>query len=369
MSAATIQADALAQALAAASAIADGRGAIPILGCALLSAKDGVLAIAATDMEMAFRQDLPADGALAPLAVHATRLMQIAASMGKGATATLKAGSLLSVSGGGVRAQLPVLDAADFPSLAAVEADAVEMPAAGLLRLIVRPAHAISADETRYYLNGVSLRPDHKARTLFGEASDAHRAYRAAEPLPNGWPPITVILPRHAMDRMSKLLSALPADAMIAVRLTAGRLSVQAAGWWFATRLIDGIFPDLDRVVPRAEGIALDVRNGAALGALVQALRPADASKVSGTKLMATEDRALRLRADNSNAATIEVDVPEDVARWRQPPDFEVAFQDRYLADLLKTCPGELTLWVSSQLNPARADSAEGLGIIVPWRV
>lgn len=253
MSKVKVAAGDLAKAMRLAAQVVEKRGTIPILANVLIEVDGNGLTLTATDLDLQFRQAIPAagDGAFA-LTVPADKLGAIAGALAKDASLTLTPGEAgrITLTSGRSRWVLATLPREDFPLFDGPKATAQLTVAAGdLATLINRVLPFRSTEQTRYYLNGPLLHGEAGKVTL--AASDGHRLMRA--PMEADWPqdaPEIILAPKAC-----KLLAMLGEEAgdirldwddkRIAAAI--GRVSVVA-------KAIDGIFPDYRRVI----GIASD---------------------------------------------------------------------------------------------------------------
>lgn len=251
----TIARAAILPALEACARLAPARSLIPILRHVHLAADADGLSLRACDLdrEMIFR--LPAGE---DLRVEAKGETTIGAHVLRDSVKRLREGAELALTAKGGAARLTsgrakinfdTLPVEDMPTLRALDSDAValDLPGDVLARLVSYPAASISADETRYYLMGVLLHP--RAGRLSAVATDGHRLtlYEPADAPETDWP--AVIVPAAACG----VIAGLAARAK-AVRIeTNGRLLRVGLtdGTVLTTKLIDGTFPDYQRVIPR----------------------------------------------------------------------------------------------------------------------
>ena len=131
-------------------------------------------------------------------------------------------------------------------------------------RLIDKTRFAISTEETRYYLNGIHL---HKAEDQEGiarlraVATDGHRLSCADVALPEGAADLpAVIVPRKTVAEVRKLID--DGDSPVAIALSETRIRFEAGDAQLTSKLIDGSFPDYERVIPRGNQNVMTVASG-----------------------------------------------------------------------------------------------------------
>ncbi|MCC7048208.1 MAG: DNA polymerase III subunit beta, partial [Alphaproteobacteria bacterium] len=265
----TIERAALLKALAHAQSVVERRNTIPILSNVLLEAAPGGLALTATDMDLAIAEQTAADVAMpgaTTVSVHT--LYDIVRKLPDGAQVEIATGDAeggdggqLGLRGGRSRFRLPTLPRDDFPMLGdnAELPHAFSLPASELKALIDRTRFAISTEETRYYLNGIYL---HAAKngdgTLRAVATDGHRLARAETALPSGAAGMPgVIVPRKAVAELYKLVQD-SADP-VAVNLSNTKIRFALDSVVLTSKLIDGTFPDYERVIPANNDKSMEV--------------------------------------------------------------------------------------------------------------
>src|SRR5215831_18010337 len=233
----TIERGALLKSLAHVQSVVERRNTIPILSNVLLEAADGALALTATDIV----RKLP-EGAQVQLD-----------GTGDGAQVTLKAGRSRFVLATLPKEDFPAMGAGDLPHQFGI---AVQE----LRNLIDRTRFAISTEETRYYLNGIYLHAttSGEVKVLRAVATDGHRLARFEMPLPAGAAEMPgIIVPRKAVGELRKLLDE--ADGRVEVALSDAKIRFVVGGVTLTSKLIDGTFPDYQRVIPTGNDKVMEV--------------------------------------------------------------------------------------------------------------
>lgn len=234
----TIQRADLARALASVSRVVERRNTIPILACVLLDAEADTLTVRATDLDMEMSVKVPATVIEQGVAaVDAIKLADIAKRVtGEAITMALDDGRL-TVKCGRSRVSLPVADAGDYPKLNVGDFTAeFEMDLAALVASV---AYAQSDEQTRYYLCGTYLHLSMDG-DLIAVASDGHRLAKRTGSGVGAFPPS--IVPKKAIAAMPK--------GEAAVALSSSKIRVEAGDTVLVSKLIDGTYPDYQRVVP-----------------------------------------------------------------------------------------------------------------------
>ncbi len=266
----TIERAALLRALGHVQSVVERRNTIPILSNVLLRAEDGRLALSATDMDIEIVARTPAQGAKGgATTAPAHTLYDIVRKLREGAQIELDStgdkGQLVLRSGRSTFT-LACLPPEDYPLMSTGDlAHAFTVSGTELKRLIDRTRFAISTEETRYYLNGIYL---HAARNnevpmLRAVATDGHRLARMEIPLPEGASGMPgVIVPRKTVGEVRKLLDADgAADQDIVISLSDTKIRFVMGDTVLNSKLIDGTFPDYDRVIPSGNDKMLEIES------------------------------------------------------------------------------------------------------------
>src|ERR1700761_1993832 len=330
----TIERAALLRALGHVQSAVERRNTIPILSNVLLSAERDRLTFSATDLDMEI-----IDEALAQvdqpgqITAPAHTLYEIVRKLPEGADVVLAftgEDPRLTVSAGRSRFNLPVLPAGDFPVMTS---DGMAGGLAGdvgdLIRLIDKTRFAISAEETRYYLNGLYLHTvvDNGVTKLRAVATDGHRLALAEMPAPEGSAGAPgVIVPRKTVQEARRLLE--DAGETIDLQLSAQKIRIEFGRAALTSKVIDGSFPPYERVIPRDNNRVLTVDN-TLFAKAVDRVATISAEKSRSVK-MAIEPGRIILTVRNMEAGQgmeeLEVDYDGE--------PFEISFNARYLLDV-----------------------------------
>jgi len=272
----TIDRSELIRGLSHVTSVVEKRTTIPILSNILLRATGaGGLTLRATDLdrevEEGVRADVSTPGAVT---VPAHTLYDIARKLPDGAQISItydastddgRAGRVVFKAGKS-RFTLATIVASDFPDLSPGDlTHRFELQAADLKRLIERTRFAVSTEETRYYLTGIYLHPakvDNAAGgapTLRTVATDGHRLAQAEMPLPAGAEGMPgVILPRKTVHEVVRLLEV--PDTAVSIAVSEAKIRFEVGTVTLTSKLIDGTFPDYQRVVPKGNDKILKVK-------------------------------------------------------------------------------------------------------------
>ena len=253
----TIERSALVKALGHVQSVVERRNTIPILSNVLLNAEGGALTLTATDLDIEISESAPADVARKGSATaSALTLYEIVRRLPDGAQVRLELmqeENRLQVSAGRSQFALAVLPEADFPTLSTGDFGVqFTIATSDLARLFDKTRFAMSQEETRYYLNGVYLHAftDGAQKLLRAAATDGHRLARLDAPLPAGADRMPgVIVPRKAVAELGRLFA--DADETIDIAVSETKIRFGFGAGHLTSKLIDGTFPDYERVIPK----------------------------------------------------------------------------------------------------------------------
>ena len=164
-------------------------------------------------------------------------------------------GTQMTVKAGRSQFKLSCLPIEDFPQIGAGDLPtSIALPAGDLRALIDRTRFAMSTEETRYYLNGIYFHPADQegVNVLRAVATDGHRLAQFEMPLPEGANDMPgVIIPRKAIGELRKLIDE--AADVIKIELSEAKIRFSFDHVVLTSKLIDGTFPDYQRVIPGRE--------------------------------------------------------------------------------------------------------------------
>jgi DNA polymerase-3 subunit beta len=365
---ATIERAVLLKSLGHVQSVVERRNTIPILSNVLMEAReDGSLRLMATDLDLQVDESVPANvtqpGAIT---VSAHTFFEIVRKLPEGSQVELTAAEgKMQVIAGRSRFNLSTLPRDDFPVIAEGDLPTrFELPAATLRQIIEKTRFAISSEETRYYLMGIFFHVvDDQLRAA---ATDGHRLARVTVGRPDGADGMPdVIVPRKAVQELYRLLEELEGTVEISLSPTKIRFGLGSA--ILTSKLIDGTFPDYNRVIPTANDklLKLDPKSFSA-----------GVDRVS--TIASEKTRAVKMSVDRDKV-TLSVTSPENgVATEEVPADYsadglEIGFNARYLLDILSEIDGDT---VEVHLADAAAptllrenDKSNALYVLMPMRV
>jgi DNA polymerase-3 subunit beta len=363
------QRDTLLKPLAAVIGIVERRNTLPILSNVLLQCRDRALSCLATDLELEVCAQVALEGESDfTLTTSARKLYDIVRSLPEEAKISLDLqDGRLTVKSGRSRFTLQTLDAATFPRMPELSDASVELRLnQGALRELLRlTQYAMAQQDIRYYLNGLLL--DQSGETLRLVATDGHRLAYAegrADGAASGASSST-ILPRKLVQELSRLLG----DGDETVTLQVGPQQVRASfgDIRIASKVIDGKFPDYNRVIPQDQPKAIEVGRST----LLDALRRAEI--LSNDKL-----RSVRLLLDSGRLSvsctnTEQEEAAEELEVDYQGDALDIGFNVQYLLEALATLGGEtVTLNLRDQNSSCLLTDRDNPGyryVVMPMRL
>jgi DNA polymerase-3 subunit beta len=368
-----IERAALLKSLAHAQSVVERRNTIPILSNVKLSTTERGLALNATDMDIDIIETASAEIEVqGATTAPAHTLYEIARKLPEGSQVELEGaadGSQITLRSGRSKFSLAALPVEDFPMLSGGDLPySFTLPAGDLRRLIDRSRFAISTEETRYYLNGIYL---HAATGADGEmlravATDGHRMARVDAPLPDGAAGMPgVIVPRKTVAELRKLIEE--TTHPVTVSLSETKIRFAFDGTILTSKLIDGTFPDYERVIPAGNDKDLEVPCKE-FAAAVDRVSVISTEKTRAIK-MTLESRSLILSAqspDSGNAV-------EELEANYHGGLLEIGFNSRYLLDIAQQITGDsIRFSLSDSASPAVvSDVADdsAVYVLMPMRV
>jgi DNA polymerase-3 subunit beta len=253
----TVQQDVFLKALLHSAEVVERRTTVPILSHLLLdAAKDGTLTLTATDLELSIQETITAQVTTpgkTTVSAHLLREIVRKFTAGDQISLTLLAESNhLLVECNQSRFELATLPAEDFPAIQTAEfPHCFTLSCNQLRKLLDRTMFAMSTEETRYFLNGIFMHVANAGKELRMVATDGHRMARVHTSLPKGAENIPgVILSRKTVNEMSSILKDLNEGDAVEMGLSDTLLRVQVKGIILTSRLIEGSFPDYERITP-----------------------------------------------------------------------------------------------------------------------
>lgn len=328
--------ESLLRPLQAVIGVVERRHTMPILANVLLVARDGHLTVTATDLEVELVAPV-ADAGIdqaGEITVPGRKLLDICRALPDEAPVKLQLdGDRLVVRSGRSRFVLSTLPAADFPVIEDVQADETfHVEQAELARLLDKTHFAMAQQDVRYYLNGLLL--ESGQGRLRAVATDGHRLALCQMPLEAAAADRLhqVIVPRKGVLELQRLLAG---SGEVSVAIGTNHIRVSGGEVQFTSKLIDGRFPEYERVIPEPTGNVLAASRDLLRQALQRAAILAN-EKYRGIRLELVKDR-LKIQANNPDQEEAQDEV--EVAYGGDA--MEIGFNVNYLLDALAAIDGD----------------------------
>ena len=366
----TIERSALAKSLAHTQRVVERRNTYPILANVLIDAGGNGITLRATDLDIEITENVPATVS-APFVttVPAHALTDIVKKLPDGCEVSIESqGETIIVKGGRSRFTLATLSADSFPDLkSGAFASEFDIPASDLRMMIERTQFAISSEETRYYLNGIYVHYVEQTGVLRAVATDGHRLGRTEVSAPAGAETIPgVIIPKKAVGEILRLIDGVTGD--VHVEISDSKIRVTLGDVVLLSKLIEGTFPDYDRVIPKKNDMRLVVdRKG--LATMVDRVGTLATDRGGKAVKLSLADGMIKATVTNADHGDATEDMP---ATWDHN-DFEIGFNTRYLSDMLGQISSDDVEFKFNDMNSPSLVSAPGddttVYVLMPMRV
>jgi DNA polymerase-3 subunit beta len=353
--------------------VVERRNTIPILANVLVRAEKAALGLKATDLDLEVIESIAAEISPAgSTTVPAHMFYEIVRKLPEGSQVVLESSSdraVLAIKAGRSRFTLQTLPESDFPDLAAGDmTHKFALAAADLKRLIDKTQFAISTEETRYYLNGIYLHVagSGKTQVLRGVATDGHRLAQTDLPVPAGAAGMPgVIVPRKTVTEVQRLIE--DTEGEINIELSTSKVRFSIGQVVLTSKLIDGTFPDYQRVIPSGNDkeLVVDKKD---FEAAVDRVSTVSSERGRAVKLSLSSGKLiLSVTNPDSGSATEELEVEYDA------DPIDIGFNSRYLLDIAGQLDGEVAvLKLADPGSPTLIQDKDAKGalyVLMPMRV
>jgi len=326
--------DVLLKPLQAVIGVVERRQTMPILSNVLLVAREGKLGITATDLEVELVAEADVQvAAEGEITVSGRKLLDICRALPDGAVIDISAGGDKAVvKSGRSKFSLATLPASEFPTVEDIKAgQTISVDQETLSRLIEKTHFSMAQQDVRYYLNGLLI--ETSGQHLRAVATDGHRLALSEVKLPaKGLAEQQVIVPRKGVLELQRLLSG---EGPLNIELGSNHVRIQLEGIRFTSKLIDGRFPEYQRVIPKDSPNEVTADRAALKGAL-QRTAILSNEKYRGIRLV-IRDSGVTMQAHNPEQEEAE----EELEVRYSGEDIEIGFNVNYLLDALGAVEGE----------------------------
>ncbi len=365
-----VEKNTLLTALAHCQGVVERRNTVPILAHVLLEAQGSTLKITATDLEMAFIETLPAHvTAPGSTTVSAQRLFEVVRKLPEGSEIELKTtedGASLQLRSARSNYSFSCLPVIDFPPMATENLPCTfKIHAGELSRLIDKTRFSMATEETRYYLNGIYFHksPDGFLRAV---ATDGLRLAQAQVELPpeaSSMP--QVIISRKTIHEIRKLIDEVAEE--VTVSLSENKIQFSVGTSFLISRLIEGKFPEYEKVIPLSNDKILEV-DVKIFSDAVDRIAIMSTDKLRPVKInVAGTTMTLSAHSTDTGSAIEEL----EVGYAGEPVDF--GFNARYILDVTQQIASQTLHFLIGEETEAiiakDASDDSALYVLMPMRV
>jgi DNA polymerase III subunit beta len=364
----TITRETLLKPLQAIISVVEKKQTMPILSNLLVSVSEKTLELTATDLEIELIAKVDLEHAAEPgkLTIPAKKFFDIFKSLPEGASVDVKSETAekILVKSGKSRFTLSGLPATDFPSMETQLGQiTIQVPHKVLATLIRKTSFAMAQQDVRYFLNGMLLEVSEK--TLRGVATDGHRLALASEEIEGHAGVNQVIVPRKTIMELLRILE--PNDQNLTIIFGTHFIRIAMTDLILTSKLVDGRYPDYNRVIPTT-GKNILLASKEALKQSLQRTAILSNEKYRGVRL-SVANNVLKLVANNPEQEEAEDEL--EVAYVGQ--EIEVGFNISYLLDVMGALESEnvkisLTNNVSSILLN-EPENPKAVYVVMPIRL
>jgi len=360
--------DKILAAMQSVAGIVERRHTLPILANVLLRKTGSQVQLTTSDLEIQIRTnaELAGDEGNFATTLGARKLIDILRTMPADQTVSLEnTGGKLILKGGKSRFTLQSMPAEDFPLVQESPSfgPVFSVPQKTLKSLVSQVSFSMAVHDIRYYLNGILFVAEGKQLSLV--ATDGHRLAFSSATLDVDVPKQEVILPRKTVLELQRLLS--DKDGAIEMQFAANQARFSFDGMEFVTKLVEGKFPDYNRVIPKNHKNRI-VLGRATLLSTLQRTAILTSDKFKGVRLN-IDPGTLRMAANNAEQeeAVDEVDIDYE------GDSIEIGFNVTYLIDALSNMTQEMVTLEFSDGNSSALvtipDNATFKYVVMPMRI
>ncbi|OHC78849.1 MAG: DNA polymerase III subunit beta, partial [Rhodoferax sp. RIFCSPLOWO2_12_FULL_60_11] len=348
--------------------IVERRHTLPILANVLIRKTGTSLQLTTSDLEIQIRTTAELDGDTGDFTttVGARKLIDILRTMPADQTVSLESSAAkLILKGGKSRFTLQTMAAEDFPLVqeAASFGPVFSVPQKTLKDLLSQVSFAMAVHDIRYYLNGILFVAEGSQLSLV--ATDGHRLAFASATLDVEVPKQEVILPRKTVIELQRLLS--DTQGAIEMQFANNQAKFSFDGMEFVTKLVEGKFPDYNRVIPKNHQNSITLGRSALLATL-QRTAILTSEKFKGVRLN-IDPGTLRVASNNAEQeeAVDELDIDYG------GDSIEIGFNVTYLIDALTNMSQDMVRLELSDGNSSALftipDNATFKYVVMPMRI
>ena len=358
----------LLKALNHVQSVVERRNTIPILSNVKIDANEKNISLIATDLDLEIIEFIDANVSVSgSTTVSAHTLYDIVRKIPEESMIEieLKSNDQMEIKSGQSNFDLPCLPDEDFPEMSSGEMPCgFSIESSDLARLIDKARFAISTEETRYYLNGIFLHSvENELRSV---ATDGHRLACIKSDLPAGAEDIpSIIIPRKTVGEVRKLIE--DSSGALEIKVSDTKIQFNFNDIQLTSKLIDGTFPDYERVIPKNNDKELLIETRV-FASSIDRVATISSDKSKAVKFL-LKDGALTLTVVNPEAGKAIETTPVDY----NYEELEIGFNARYLLDIASQIDGSNILFAlegsGSPALIADSDDSQATYVLMPMRV
>tara|TARA_B100001123_G_scaffold438753_1_gene574224 strand:+ start:2540 stop:3655 length:1116 start_codon:yes stop_codon:yes gene_type:complete len=330
----TINRDVFLKSLSHAIGIIEKKNALPILSNVLLEAKESIIKITATDLDIIYSEQIPVQELKkeGSTTTSASILYDILRKLEPNSKVELffQSGNKLKLVSGNSKFNLLCISSENFPlSDENFEQNNFEIASESLLKLLNKTKISISNDETRHYLNGIYL---HKTALenksyLTGVATDSHRLSSSSIEINSNTKFDPIILPKKTIFQLISLLEQ--NTSKIKISNNKSKIKFEMESGILFSKVIDGRFPDYTKVVPKDNDKTLEIKSND-FKSSIERVTTVSLDRREGLKMLITKD-SLQLSVNSPNSG----ESFEHLNAKFNSEDINISFNSRYLTDIV----------------------------------
>jgi len=358
--------DALLKPLQVVSGIVERRQTLPILANILLRKEGEHVSFTATDLEIQIQTnaEIGAGKDAGATTVAARKLVDILRALPEADVALSLAGKKLTIQSGKSRFNLQTLAAEDYPTIAQGEFSAdFSLPAATLKYLLSMVHFSMAAQDIRYYLNGMLLVVD--GTTVRAVATDGHRLAMCEVGKDGATGKIEAIIPRKTILELSRLLP--DSEDLVRVQMAANQVKFAFGAIELISKLVEGKFPDYQRVIPSNNTKSFAIGREELMHALTRAAI-LTTDKFKGVRMVLASG-ALKITSTNAD----QEEALEELEIDYSGEGLDIGFNVTYLLDVLANLKSEQVKFsLGDALGSAlitMIDSEKFKYVVMPMRI
>jgi len=360
--------EALIKPLQLVAGVVERRQTLPVLSNILMVAEGDQLSLTGTDLEVELvgRVHLQEPAQPGSVTAPARKLMDICKSLSDDARIEMElSGQKMIIKSGRSKFSLTTLAASEFPNVEdSPQAFELSLPQSELRHLIEKTGFSMAQQDVRYYLNGMLLEVSEDS--LRSVATDGHRLATSASAadVPAGGSH-QIIVPRKGILELARLLQG--GDSPVTLVIGASHIRANVGDYTFTSKLVDGKFPDYQRVIPK-NGDKIVLGDRQELRQVFQRIAILSNEKYRGVRLTLS-DGYLKVTANNPEQEEAE----ETVAVEYEGPSIDIGFNVNYLLDVLSILGSDVVRFTLADANSSALiqgfDDPNSTYVIMPMRM